>query len=240
MDPIGRIKNLPEVSGADFFGVADLAPVHQSKLPQEIGAISDYPRAISLGISLLDPVVDLLPNRSTRKAALLYKHHAYDVINGRLDVITSRVSSALQRAGYKALPVPASQSVDEEGLLAMFPHKTGAHLAGLGWIGKSCLLVTPEAGPRVRWATVLTNAPLEPTGTPMDERCGSCQQCVDVCPSRAFTGRPFRQEEPVQLRFHTHKCRDYFQKLKEDGGIAVCGMCLYICPHGRKGDSDSQ
>ena len=41
-------------------------------------------------------------------------------------------------------------------------HKLVAHLAGLGRIGRSCLLLTPGAGPRVRLATVLTNAPLDP------------------------------------------------------------------------------
>jgi len=237
MNPTAKIRDLPELSGADFFGVADLTPVHRAETPQGIGAFSKYPRAISIGIALLHPVVDQLPNRSRRSVGLLYKHHAYDLINHRLDVMASRVSSVLQGEGHKALPVPASQSVDDEGLLAIFPHKTAARLAGHGWIGKSCLLVTPEAGPRVRWATVLTDADLEPAGTPMEERCGTCQQCVDACPSRAFTGRPFRQEEPVQMRFHTHRCRDYFRKLSEDGGISVCGMCLYVCPHGRKGRS---
>ncbi len=37
-------------------------------------------------------------------------------------------------------------------------------MAGLGRIGKSCLLITPEAGPRVHWATVLTDAPMQVTG----------------------------------------------------------------------------
>jgi epoxyqueuosine reductase len=234
MNLITRIKALPELSGADFFGVADLAPVHRSEMPHGIEAASDYARAISIGIALLHPIVDQLPSRSKRSVALLYKHHAYDLINRRLDIVASRVSSLLQGEGHKALPVPASQTIDTKGLLSMFPHKTAARLSGLGWIGKSCLLITPEAGPRVRWVTVLTDAALEPTGTPMEERCGSCQQCMDVCPPKAFTGRPFNQHEPVQTRFDTHKCKDYRAKLKEETGTDVCGMCLYVCPHGRK------
>jgi epoxyqueuosine reductase len=123
--------------------------------------------------------------------------------------------------------------VDEERLCGLFSHKLAAHLAGLGWIGKSCLLVTPEAGPRVRWATLLTDAPLRVTGEPMEERCGGCQQCVDICPAQAFSGEPFREQEPRNVRFAARKCREYQNRLAEAMGVSTCGMCLYFCPHGR-------
>jgi epoxyqueuosine reductase QueG len=116
----------------------------------------------------------------------------------------------------------------------MFSHKMAAHLAGLGWIGKSCLLITPQVGPRVRWVSVLTDAPLEVTGEPMVEQCGSCQECVEICPVQAFTGRPFREEEPREMRYDAGKCDRYFRKMKEkNGDLAICGLCLYVCPHGR-------
>ena len=108
-----------------------------------------------------------------------------------------------------------------------------AHLAGLGWIGKSCLLVTPEAGPRVRWTTVLTDAPLK-AGTPMEMRCGDCHECVDICPVKAFTGRNFIESEPREARYDARRCEKYLKGLEASTGYGVCGMCLYICPHGKK------
>ena len=84
--------------------------------------------------------------------------------------------------------------------LGFFSHKLAAHLAGLGWIGKSCLLVTLEVGPRVRWASVLTDAPLM-AGEPLEERCGECRGCVEVCPAGAFSGRSFFFDEPRAARF---------------------------------------
>jgi epoxyqueuosine reductase len=218
---------------ADFLGVADLSLAQEAVLEQGGDLVAGYPRAVSLGISLLHPLVDQLPRRAERAVAVGYRQNAYDIINLRLDQLSSRVGSWLQRRGYKALPIPASKRVDDARICGLFSHKLATHLAGLGWIGKSCLLITPEAGPRVRWVTVLTDAPLQATGTPMEQRCGDCQQCVQVCPVQAFTGRPFITSEPREARFDARKCDDYFVEMERMGGIAVCGMCLYICPYGK-------
>jgi len=204
-------------------------------LEQGGAGIAKYPRAVSIGISLFDDIVDRLPQRTEEDAAALdYRHHCYDVINLRLDIITSRLSSVLQGDGYRVFPIPASKIVDDEKLCGIFSHKMAAHLAGLGWIGKSCLLVTPENGPRVRWATALTDAPLPAAGEPISERCGTCSQCVEICPVQAFTGAPYRPGEPREIRYDASKCDRYFSGLKKKGKLSVCGMCLYICPIGRQ------
>jgi epoxyqueuosine reductase QueG len=229
-----QLESLAKSLGADFFGAADLSIAHDAIMAQGGEEIAKYPRAVSIGISLFDDIVDRLPQREEEDtAAIDYRHHCYDVINQRLDIITSRLSSRLQADGYRIFPVPASKRVDEKNLSGIFSHKMAAHLAGLGWIGKSCLLVTPENGARVRWATVLTDAPLNVTGGPMNERCGTCNQCVEICPVKAFTGEPFQLGEPREIRYDASKCERYFNWLKENGKMSVCGMCLYICPIGR-------
>jgi epoxyqueuosine reductase QueG len=85
----------------------------------------------------------------------------------------------------------------------------------------------------VRWATVLTDAPLEVTGGPTEQRCGTCRECVEICPAQAYTGEPYRLGEPREVRFAAHKCSKYFDKMQEVKGVSVCGLCLYVCPHGR-------
>jgi len=230
------MRDLAEGWGADFFGVADLSPARDAILAQGGPVIAEYPRAISIGIALSHSIVNQLPRRAERAVAVSYWHHGYDVVNQRLDLVASRLSSALQREGCSALPVPASKRVDDERICAVFSHKLGAHLAGLGWIGKSCLLVTPEMGPRVRWATVLTDASLSETGQRMDQGCGDCVECVEVCPVKAFTGKPFREQEPREARYDARKCDRYFARMREeDAELAVCGLCLYVCPYGRGG-----
>ena len=224
---------MAEAGGADFFGVADLAQAKYEILRQGGEQIASYPKAVSIGIRLFDEIVDRLPDRDQRAVAVSYRHHCYDVINDRLDDIASRIAGGLQRAGYRAYPVPSAQRADDERICAIFSHKLAAHLAGLGWIGKSCLLITPEAGPRARFITVLTDAPLD-AGTPMDPACGDCTECVDICPVSAFTGRLFREDEPREARYDARKCEAYFKTLEKPGIPAVCGMCLYVCPHGKK------
>jgi epoxyqueuosine reductase QueG len=229
-----ELEDLGRAWGADLFGIADLAPAREFVVAQGGSLVAEFPRAISVGVVLLHSIVDQLPRRAERTVATTYRLHGYEAINQRLDLITSRLSSHLQRAGHRALPVPASVRTDDERLCGLFSHKLAAHLAGLGWIGKSCMVITPQAGPRARWGTVLTDAPLAPGGSPQAERCGECRQCVDACPVGAFTGQPFRPEEPRETRFDAHKCRRYFNEMWENHPWAVCGMCLYACPYGQR------
>ncbi|HMK46108.1 MAG TPA: 4Fe-4S double cluster binding domain-containing protein [Methanocella sp.] len=229
----GDIRKIADLEGVDFFGVADLALARDEIVRQGGPELSKYPRAVSVGIRLFDEIVDQLPDREKLAVAVNYRTHCYDVINARLDLIASRLSGTLQRAGFMAYPVPASERYDNERICAVFSHKLAAHLAGLGWIGKSCLLVTPEVGPRARFTTVLTDAPLA-VGTPMAERCGDCSECVTVCPARAFTGKNFLESDPREARYDASRCEKYFDVMKKQGKMSVCGMCLYACPHGKR------
>ncbi len=235
MDLGKQLRESAQTWGADYFGVADLAPAKEAVAAQGGADLAGYPRSVSVGIGLFHPIVDQLPRGKERAVAVSYRSHCYDIVNGRLDRIASRIASLLQKSGHRAFPVAASKRVDDERLCGLFSHKMGAHLAGLGWIGKNCLLITPEMGPRVRWATVLTDAPVQATGRPMDERCGDCRECADICPVSAFTGRAFRQDEERKMRFDAARCDRYFSRMKEkDLETAVCGLCLYGCPHGMR------
>ena len=173
--------------GVDYFGVANLATAAAFLREQSGGLLPELPMAISIGIVLPDPVVDMLPHREKNAVKVSYRTHAYDVVNRRLDLVASEIASMVQSMGYQAFPVASSERVDDKRISAIFSHKIAANLSGLGWIGKSCLLVTPEHGPRVRWASILTDAPLLATGKPLADRCTDCTDCVDICPVKAFT-----------------------------------------------------
>jgi len=218
-----------------FFGVADLRNVEHAVVDQAETGMADYPYCITMGIALPDDVVDRLPYRENYNDALNYKLFAYDVINQRLDLAASMLASLIQEKGYRVLPIPASGTIDHDRICGAFSHKLGARLCGFGWIGRNCLLVTPEYGPRVRWVSLLTNAPLQPTAKEiMEPQCGECTACADACPVNAIKSRTFREDESREMRFDAHKCEEYFDSLTSAGKLYVCGMCLYACPHGKR------
>jgi epoxyqueuosine reductase len=229
-----RLRQEALTLGADFFGVADLSPAREFVEEQGGEMVVQFPRAVSIGVMMPSAIVDQIVRHDDKPALIAYRSHSYDILNIRLNQIASRLSSFLQREGHRAFPIAAAERADGETMRGLISHKLAAHLAGLGWIGKSCLLVTPEVGPRVRWVSVLTDAPLAP-GQPMAERCGTCTECVDICPVRAFTGRSFRADEPREARYDVFKCNDYYMRQREQQmGVRVCGLCVYVCPYGRK------
>ena len=118
--------------GADLYGIADLRPYQVAVVRQGGAIVSDYQFAISMGIRLLDTIMDQIPNRSQRAVRVSYRSHTYDVVNGRLDQISSLLAGSLQKEGYRSMPVPSSERIDDESICAMFSHKMAAHLAGLG------------------------------------------------------------------------------------------------------------
>jgi epoxyqueuosine reductase len=219
-----QLKQFSLDRGADLFGIADLVPAHEFLARRGLVEITPFPHAVSLGMQLNDFIVDGHSPHEPRGQSL-YWHHVYDVVTQNLDFLAYDVARWLTTRGFKGLPVPASTPYDFEKLEGIFSHKLAAHLSGLGWIGKSCLLLTEQFGPRVRFVSVLTDAPLE-TGSPIEQPCGKCHVCVDACPVSAFTGAEFRAEEGREARFNVFKCSEYRRE-------HPCGLCVSSCPRGK-------
>ena len=170
-------KYAREKLNADLFGVADLRPVH-SYIKKEGGEFLDFPHAISAGIHISDSIVDKLIHHDSPGVQFVYTQHIYATVTHQLDDIALKITQKLQRKGYRAFPIPSTLNPflrrpdftpsNPDQLKSVFSHKLSAHLAGLGWIGKNTLLITPEYGPRVRLVSILTDAPLAP-GKPMED-----------------------------------------------------------------------
>jgi epoxyqueuosine reductase len=228
-----RLESEARNLGAGVFGVADLRQAESFVENQGGKFLTRYPRAVSMGVGLQDGIVDQLPSHKEISVARTYDY-LYDTVNASLNRIALRVSLMLNESGFQTLIIPASQTLDSENGFGLFSHKLAAHLAGLGWIGPSCLLITPKFGPRLRLVTILTDAPLE-AGEAVQNRCGDCRKCVEVCPASAFTGRPFSFDESRDMRFKVQRCMSYRANLQKNvTGVRVCGLCVYVCPYGKK------
>ena len=162
--------------GADLVGFADI-----SALPLEMrGSMT---RAVSIAARLDPSVVSELADGPTQRY-----WREYDRLNALLALLCNGAAKVLRRIGAAAEAIEATTAqFDERTLSERLPHKAVATRAGLGWIGKSALLITPEYGPAVRLGTVLTDADFQ-TGEPVDgSNCRKCRECVDACPAEAIS-----------------------------------------------------
>ncbi len=232
-----EIRDIIKGCGIDLCGIADLSPALEQLVDQGGPIFEKYPRAVSLGCRIANEVVDAIEDHGDRALVMNYIHHIYSVVNQRLDQAALSVTGYLMEKGYRALPVPASQVLSYETYTGLAPHKTAAHLSGLGWIGKSALLVTRNYGPRVRFATVYTDAPLN-AGTPQKNLCGKCRLCLDACPAAAFTGEAFSAEKPRSHIYDAGACNEYMKERRLSllgkhvfGGN--CGLCVQSCHFGK-------
>lgn len=215
-----RIIDCAAGSGVDIVGFASVKGL-ESLLHQSIREIgSTLPYGISLGYRLSDAVVDNIRIGPT----LLYKQH-YKTVNWILDQCAVMVVRLIESSGMKALAIPASQTVDWEKQSGHMSHKAIAAAAGLGWIGKSGLLVTEEQGARIRFSSVLTDLPLE-AGKPVENGCGDCARCIELCPARAISGSGYDMS----------KCLEKLKAFARRPGIGVfiCGVCVKACPFSQR------
>lgn len=108
-----------------------------------------------------------------------------------------------------------------------------AERAGLGWVGKNTLMITPEFGSWVFLGELITNLPLPPD-TPVEEGCGDCNICVDACPTGALV-------QGGQL--NAQRCIAYLTQVKDfipdefrgkiGNRLYGCDTCQTVCPHNR-------
>jgi epoxyqueuosine reductase len=221
--------------GAFRLGVGDLAEL--AGLPtQPPDLLASYRRGISLLVRLDDAVVDgLLPPHNPRPGVPTPEYaRLYEWANRRLDEMAAQVVRFLEGRLYRAEAIPASETLqDQRGAL---PHKAVARQAGLGWIGRHLLLIVPGAGPRVRLATVLTDAPL-PAGRPTAGDCGACRLCLESCPVRALRFTPYEEYPERAAALDVAACAARLAAFRRDPAVgrSVCGMCMAVCPAGRGG-----
>jgi epoxyqueuosine reductase len=103
--------------------------------------------------------------------------------------------------------------------------------AGLGFIGKNGLMITPGQGSYQLLGEVVTNLVLTP-GTPIEERCGSCTRCLDACPTSAFEA-PFVLDPRRCLAYVTIEARgEPTPSVAEAAGehLFGCDVCQEVCP----------
>jgi epoxyqueuosine reductase QueG len=190
------------------------------------------PRAVSIAVALDPAVIREISNGPTKEYFAEYKR-----VNNLLAGLSERVVGILAKVTKRAEAIETTTAHFDKRTLSMpLQHKTTATRAGLGWIGKSALLITEEFGAAVRLGSVLTDAEFK-TGEPIEtSHCGNCHRCVDRCPAGAIVGCDWCVSAPRESIYNAFACRDTANRLARLQGInsAICGICINICPWTQK------
>jgi epoxyqueuosine reductase len=164
--------------------------------------------------------LDILARRNRGAISVYAQNRDYhDVVKGKLKQLAGKIA--------------ASSGADVKVFVDTAPvmEKPLAQASGLGWQGKHTNLVSREFGSWLFLGSIFTTAELEPDRAE-DDRCGSCQACLDICPTNAF---------PAPYRLDARRCISYLT-IESKGPIPLefraaignriygCDDCLAVCP----------
>lgn len=145
------------------------------------------------------------------------------LVRKRLQALADRVESAAGPFGYRVF-------ADSAPVL----EKPLARNAGLGWIGKHTNLIHTTAGSWFFLGEIYTDLAL-PADRAVEDRCGSCSACMDVCPTGAITG-PYRLDARRCVSYLTIELRGSIPvELRPLMGNRIygCDDCQLVCPWNR-------
>ena len=218
MELTQELKEFLVQAGAKLVGVGDLSGLGQ-----------DYPRGIAVALPLPKQVLQDLQTAPTREY-----YQVYQKLNETLDRIITQGEQFLREKGFRAYAQTTSRVRVDGNKRSPLPHKTVATRAGLGWIGKNCLLVTPQYGAGVRLSSLLTDAPLDCSAPVEHSLCGSCNLCVESCPGKALKGALWKKGMERRQLLDVQQCyQTQVAVMTKHTGIQTdqCGKCFAVCAY---------
>lgn len=137
----------------------------------------------------------------------------------------STIEEHLLTEDWRAMPI-----VDDDRLV----DRAAAVRAGVGWWGKSSMVLDPRSGPWLLLGSVITDALLDRT-EPVSRDCGTCTACIPACPTGAIV-EPGVLDASLCLAHWTQSGGVIPRHLRSAMGDRIygCDECLAACPPGQK------
>ena len=113
-----------------------------------------------------------------------------------------------------------------------------AKRAGLGWIGKNSMLISRKAGSFVFIGEIILNLDLAYNQVPESDFCGSCNRCIEACPTQAILDmRSIDSQKCISYQTIENK-GEISSELegKLSGRVFGCDICQDVCPWNRKAE----
>lgn len=230
MDPGELRTSIVEFCRMQGIELVGFAPVsrwdEEGTVPPEFRPRALFPTArtvIVMGIGMPLPMVETTPS-------IVHKE-LYDTCNRELDQAAFRLVRFLNVRGHGSYYFTrdgyGSLKVLKRRMAAAFGHVKAAQYAGLGNIGMSNNLLTPEFGSRVRFISVFTSAELEASALIDKDLCIKCLACVRCCPKKALIPR----EDGFPAELDKSACTEMAEELTRRR-CYPCGICTKVCPIG--------
>jgi len=199
-----ELKAAAKGFGADLVGIASIDVLRD--LPKEINPLSIHSRArsvIVLGRKVLRGA--LRGYEQGNELDIAYPEFGlYSLEDNFLSKTTYDVSIWMERHGFEAVPLFAYEvdkqpvgvpvAPDKPAPNVILQYRLLAQAAGLGETGLNGLFLTPEFGPRQRFAMLVSDADLEADKPFKPRICDDCGACAKGCPLAALdaaAGKPF-------------------------------------------------
>lgn len=182
------------------------ARAKQRKTSSQNGGVSDTPEPVRR------PHVDV--------AAYAWRDHYSD-----LRTALEHIAQTLIDGGYQARVVLDSNALVD---------RAAAVRAGLGWSGKNTMLLLDSAGSWFVLGAVVTDAQF-PFDTPIENGCGPCRLCIDVCPTSALVADGVLDARRC-LAWLLQKDGDFPIEFRKALGTRIygCDECQIVCPPSRR------
>lgn len=208
---------------------------------QKLGFASGFEES---DIELRTTPIKLLPNATSIIAiAVAYPSKMKERVVGKKGArrgIFCRASWGIDyhtalRERLAKLEVWLKEKVPEVDILSMVDtgalvDRAVAERAGIGWSGKNCSIITHEFGSYVYLGELVTNIPFVPD-EPIEEACGDCTLCLDVCPTGALVN-PGQLDAQRCIAFLTQTKGVMPMEFRKHIGNRLygCDTCQTVCP----------
>ncbi|WP_081882613.1 arsenite methyltransferase [Methanobacterium sp. SMA-27] len=207
-DFIKELENYAHSIGIKDVGYAQITPELLIK-----DKFIQYPNAIVLTMEMGKEIIEASPGPEAQKL----NDSAYE----KLGTMSYKISDYLREHGY------ATEVAHPYGGIVKFSQL--GRKAGLGWIGQSGLLITPELGPRQKISAIfvsMANLPLKDGNEHswITDYCEKCGKCIKACPEKALIEKEVCCGE---------KEVEFIQKLCI-GCSEGCTYCIEGCPFDQK------
>jgi epoxyqueuosine reductase len=154
-----------------------------------------------------------------------YGRDYHKVVKNKLKALLAYIKELIPEANGRAF-------VDSAPVMEHF----FARNAGLGWIGKNSLLISPKFGSYVFLGELILDVKLETDRQTVKDLCGNCRLCIDECPTHAIQpGKKVDAGKCISYLTIEHKGKipDIF-KNSFFNRVFGCDICQEVCPWNRK------